>query len=160
MDFLTIVIIPIHDKVHRGATLGVAFEFLYFTKNCCTKSRGWALVEKKKCILTNGMLEIELMYLYYVFQCNVIIASTTYTNYKFHFHFHFPMRKSSNLFVSIACNSTIASSKQGQEHNNLSHNPDKTNRKTKKKLKGAHERSKGLQYVKTQNPNAKLPQQE
>ena len=33
-------------------------------------------------MLTNGMLENELMYLYKAFQFNVIDASTTYTNYK------------------------------------------------------------------------------
>ena len=51
------------------------------------------------------------------------------------------MRKLLNKFSFIACNSTIPSNKQRQEHNNLV-------AIQKTKLKGAHECSKNLQFVK------------
>ena len=57
-------------------------------------------------------------------------------------HFHFPMKKSLSIFSSIACKSMIASSKQRQNHNNLA-------TIYKEKLKGAHERSKSLKFVKS-----------
>ena len=57
-------------------------------------------------------------------------------------HFPFPMKKSLNTFSSVACKSMIASSKQRQEHNNLS-------TIQRAKFKGAHEHFKRLQFVNT-----------
>ena len=51
------------------------------------------------------------------------------------------MSKSLNMFSSIACNLTIASNQQRQEHNNLAII-------WRAKLKRAHEHFKSLQFVK------------
>ena len=55
------------------------------------------------------------------------------------------MRKSLNTFSSIACNTTITSTKKRLKHNNLA-----TIRKAK--FKGAHEMPKSLQIVKNLEP--------
>ena len=52
------------------------------------------------------------------------------------------MRKSLNIFSTVACNSIIASNKQRQDDNNLA----TTKRANFKK---AHERSKSLHFIKT-----------
>ena len=46
------------------------------------------------------------------------------THIKFHFHFRFPMRKSWNVFMSIACNSRIVSNRITQQQSR-----EKTSRK-------------------------------
>jgi hypothetical protein len=51
------------------------------------------------------------------------------------------MRKSLNIFISIACNSMIAPRKQRQEHNNLA-------AIQRAKLKVAYDYSKSLEFVK------------
>ena len=63
--------------------------------------------------------------------------------------FHFGMRMSWNIVSSIACDSTIASNKQRPEHSYLA-------LIWRVKLKGAHERSKSLQFVKNLEPKMQL----
>ena len=58
------------------------------------------------------------------------------------------MRKSLNIFPSIAFNSTIASNKHRQEHNKLA-------TIQRAKLKEAHERFKSLQLIKKLEPKCK-----
>ena len=86
------------------------------------------------------------MHLYWDFQFTVINTSVVYTKYKSWIkndfitcetHAHSLMRKSFNIFPSIAYNSMIASNKQRQKDNNIA-----TIQRVK--LKEAHEHSKSL----------------